>query len=762
MKTSLIIVESPAKCDKIQEYLGPGYRCIASYGHIRELPSLKNIDIKNNFTPSYEITKKKQVDILKQEIKKASEIILATDDDREGEAIAWHLCDVFKLDVTKTKRIVFHEITKDALINALKTPRKVNMNLVKAQQSRQILDVLVGFKVSPMLWKLVSNSKKDAELSAGRCQTPALKLVYENQREIDNAKVDLIYNPIGLFTNLSIKFELYPKDKINNDDDMIAFLKESISFKHIFNCNEPSKIKRCPPDPFNTSKLQQASSNEFSYSPKETMRICQNLYEAGHITYMRTDSTKFCKEFIDKVSKFIERTYEKKYFNSSLELDELTDTAHEAIRPTDISLQELDDNFDSKHNKVYKLIWKNSLQSCMSEATGSSITATILAPLNYKYKYSTEFFDFAGWKILDKGFSLENNKYTYLKTIKPDSVIEYKSIMSNLSIKGSKSHYTEARLVQLLDEKGIGRPSTYSSIVDKIQTRGYVKKEDVVGKKMECTDFTINNSLNEIVQSKREILVGNEKSKLVIQPLGIIVMEFLEKNFNSIFNYDYTKNMEDSLDKISCGEMEWVEICDLCNKELDLLLDEVKSTNKIEMTIDDNNTYIIGKYGPVIKCVDDKEGVSFKPVKKDVDIHKLQNGEYSIDEIVKKDDDNNIILGKYDDHDLIIHKGKYGLYVTWGEKSRHLKELGNKPIENVLFEDVIEILDKGNNIIREINETLSIRKSKRGDYIFFKTTRMKKPQFFEIKSFLSETNLDYKTCDINVLKSWIDKKINAP
>lgn len=786
--TTLVIVESPAKCKKIEEYLGPGYKCIATYGHLRALPSLKNIDIENNFNPTYTIIdepiKKKQIDFIRKEIKKADEVLLALDDDREGEKIAYCVAEIYKLDINKTKRITFNEITETALHEAVQNPRTIDMNLVYAQQARQVLDLLVGFKISPVLWKLLSQPKgKDNSLSAGRCQTPALKLVYENQKDIENASERKVYNVNGYFTNLILPFELKPEGKFEDEDEMIDFLDKSADFSHIYTCSHPVKTFKQPPEPFTTSRLQQVASNELHYSPKETMRICQSLYEGGYITYMRTDSKSYSREFIELATEYITKSYSVEYINQDLTIREkkekeepkkrgrkketksdiLRQEAHEAIRPTNISLKELPEGMECKEKRMYKLIWTTTLESCMSAASFYSVTASISGPENTKYTYSSELIDFPGWKIVENKFSRDNKEYQYLQTIKKDSSIPYKKISSKVTIKGSKMHYTEAKLVQLLEEKGIGRPSTFSSLIDKIQERGYVKKEDIKGKEMICRDFELEDGEICEIENKREF--GNEKGKLVIQPLGVIVMEFLDKHFNKLFNYDYTSLMESALDKISKGDLIWFEVCAACNKEVDELIELIKTETKYEFQIDDNNTYMIGKYGPVIKCVEDKDGkeeISFKSVKKEIDASKITNGEYVLDDIVdtNKKANTQYILGKYNGEDVILRKGKFGLYASWGKNSKTLKELGNRPIENITFEEVKEIIENGSGIVREINTSLSIRKGAKGDYIFYKNARMKKPSFHDIKSFTSETKEDYKICDITILKSWISEKYN--
>ena len=781
---SLIIVESPAKCKKIEEYLGPGYKCVASYGHICELSSLKNINIENNFNPTYTIIdntiKRKNIEFLRKEMKSACEVILATDDDREGEAIAWHVCEVFKLDINKTKRIIFHEITESALRKALENPRIIDMNIVNAQKTRQILDVLVGFKVSPILWKLVSQPKsKDNALSAGRCQTPALKLVYENQKEINKSREKKIYNTTGYFTNLNLPFLLNPQDKIEDKDEMIDFLDDSLVFSHTYTCSQPVKIFKTPPEPFTTSRLQQVASNELHYSPKETMRICQILYEKGYITYMRTDSKVYSDEFINSTFEYITKTYNAQYINNNLcsnnnltkkqskqkeKKINLAQEAHEAIRTTNISLQDLPNEIDSKERRMYKLIWTNTLESCMVEASFYSITASINAPKDYKYSYTTELIDFPGWKIVENKFNRDSSTYQYLQNIRKDSIIPYKKIYSKITVKGLKSHYTEANLVQLLEEKGIGRPSTFSSLIDKIQERGYVKKEDIKGKEIICKDFELEDGEICEIEHKREF--GNEKNKLVIQQLGIIVMDFLDKYFYPLFNYEYTSSMETALDKIAKDELIWVEVCSSCNKEIDNLVETTKNETKFEYQLDENNTYMIGKYGPVIKCVketdDGKEEITFKSVKKDFDVSKLETHEYEINDIIEvnKKQNKQYILGEYQGKDVILRKGKFGLYISWGENSKTLKELGNRPIENITLNEVKPFLEEGSSVIREINSWLSIRKGSKGDYIFYKNTKMKKPLFYDIKCFINETNEDYKICNITILKSWIENKYN--
>jgi len=397
-----------------------------------------------------------------------------------------------------------------------------------------------------------------------------------------------------------------------------------------------------------------------------------------------------------------------------------------------------------------------------------AITSTISAFNNSKFTYTSELIDFPGWKIVKNKYSdAEKSKvYTYLQSVKQQTSYDYKKVASTMSLTDTKSHYTEARLVQLLEERGIGRPSTFSTLIDKIQERGYVKKEDVSGRTLQCTDFELEEET--ITEKKTTREVGNEKNKLVIQQLGIIVMEFLDKHFTELFNYDYTRLMEDDLDKISKGEKEWTLLCDSCLNTMEESCKELKDEKKHEIRIDENHSYIIGKYGPVIKCVEGKDEkgkdkVVFKPIKKDINLEVLERGGYKLEDLLDTDTKKkgDPPLGKFHGEDLFIKKGKYGLYANWGENKKSLSCFGNRPIANITYDEVLAILmkdeldgnlgKKGPNIIREITTNISIRNSAHGDYLFFKTSKMKKPIFYKLSGFKG----DYKNCNIEILKSWI-------
>lgn len=749
----LVIVESPAKCKKIESYLGTGYKCVASFGHIRQLgdkkDGLKCIDITNNFKPTYKNLPEKTRNIkqLRDNIKKATEVILATDDDREGEAIAWHICKLFKLPVETTKRIIFHEITKSAIKKAVENPSVLDLNKVQAQQARQILDKLVGFTLSPVLYNNISKSiGYSTGLSAGRCQTPALRLVYEQELEIKKSPGKRVYNTEGDFTKKNITFKL--NYNFEKEEKMVDFLEESVEWQHEYNVSDPKKVVKKPPLPFSTSMLQQKASNELGYSPKQTMRVAQNLYEAGHITYMRTDNKVYSPEFIKTIKKFIKNRWDKNYVSIDLskitlggkkkkKKDDTAQEAHEAIRPTNIenNILEIQGKITNKEKRLYELIWKNTMKSCMSDAIFNSITASVTGPYNKLYKCSEEKCTFSGWKIIDNITIHDDFKiYEYLLKNKRESIVTYNEIRSRIVLQDLKKHYTEATLVSKLEKMGIGRPSTFSSLVSKIQDRNYVKKEDVEGKKINCTDFVLRaENLDEYENSRT---IGNEKNKLVLQPLGLIVIEFLLKWFDSMFVYDYTKNMEQDLDNIACGNQIWYTLCECCYRDMVDLTNKIPKPKKGEKTtngikIDEHHTYIMGRYGPCLKY--EKDGkTSFKKAKKSLDMDKLRNGKYELDEIIENTQSNQKVLGEYQGEEIIMKTGKFGPYITHKGKNYSMKGA-----EGTL-EDAIRIMSqpKTSGILKEFeleeDVSCSIRTGKYGPYIYYKKTQMKRPRFIKL------------------------------
>jgi DNA topoisomerase-1 len=425
----LVIVESPSKCKKIESYLGSGYKCIASFGHIYHLNGLSSINMKT-FEPKYEldVKKKKQTDLLKREIKDAQSVILATDDDNAGHFIAWSICKEYGLSISTTKRILFHEITEKAILEAMQHSSVINMNNVLAEQTRQILDLLIGYNITPLLWKNISANQENS-LSAGRCQSPALKLVWQNYIENKDKMSEPSFKLFGYFSSKNIKYDL--NHEFTNKEDVLSFLNIETNSKHYYKREEPKKVFKKQPDPLTTSRLQQCASNESHLSPKETMKICQTLYEAGYITYMRTDCAKYSQDFLTKVQQYILENYLNTEYISpeifKLENSVDTESAHEAIRPTNIFMRDLpddnDDKFTAKERRMYKLIWETSLESCMSKAEYFSLYSEIQSKkdnenIPWIYKNTTELVHFLGWQIVknkkDAKDSKEIKDYNYL------------------------------------------------------------------------------------------------------------------------------------------------------------------------------------------------------------------------------------------------------------------------------------------------------------------------------------------------------------
>ena len=772
----LIIVESPSKCPKIEWFLGADYCCIASNGHIRVPGGLKSIDTKSTFEPTFTIIdeKKDHIDKMRLIISRFSktDILLATDDDREGEAIAWHICQVFDLPIETTHRILFHEVTKPALINAVKPENRktINMDLVKAQHARQVLDIIVGYKISPFLWKYLYNNKSNS-LSAGRCQTPALRLVYDNDVEIKTGKgLEMRYKTIGNFFTKGLPFEL--NHEFTEKEEVLDFLEKTKTHKHELSIGSPKPAVKAPPKPLNTSRLLQTASNVLHLSPAHTMSLCQKLYQNGHITYMRTDSSQYSAPYLEQVKLYILKKWSKETYLPTPEkwtALENKDNAnpHEAIRVThlDISALESTENEDSKFlSKLYHLIWKHSIESCMADATFNAICVQISAPDKRHYSRTLEIPTFLGWrKVAEKsdeaGGPGPANELLYLQTIGKTAL--YQTIKSEIVVRNRHSHYTEASLINELENLGIGRPSTFATIIETIQERGYVKRQDVEGNKVDCIEYKLDyENPGQIIETKNARTFGNEKNKLVIQPTGILTVQFLIQHFQPIFAYEYTKQMEEQLDAVSSGkEPLWSSICKNCYQEIKELSKAMSNLTKQSYVIEDGYEYIFEKFGPVIKHTIDETTIEYLVAKKDmnIDLEKLQRREYTLEDLIE------ITcrpLGKHKDIDVFIKSGQYGIYVEWGEQKESLKSL-NKSIEEITMDDVKKIVDapkKEMAILRQLTPDMSIRKGKFGAYVYYKRPTMKAPQFLNIKKFPE----GFLTCETETLVRWLQTTYNLP
>lgn len=769
----LIIVESPSKCAKIESYLGLNYCCIASRGHIRTVNGLKSIDTKGDFTPTFSIIpeKKDHIESMRGIIKMFSKknILLATDDDREGEAIAWHICEMFDLSVEDTDRILFHEVTKAALVESVKNPVKINLPLVKAQHARQVLDIIVGYKISPFLWKYLYHNKSNS-LSAGRCQTPALRLVYDNDvQSRTNSELEYKYKVSGQFTSRNIKF--YLNKEFTNENEVLDFLTKTPDYSHNISVGSPSDVIRSPPKPFSTSRLLQTSSNILNISPKDTMSICQQLYQTGYITYMRTESSQYSKTFLEQASKYIVDQYKSESYIGELSNVENKDVTnpHEAIRVTQLANRSIPSD-DKRLVALYKLIWRNTIESCMADAKMQTTKIEISAPFDYKYVNTIETPIFLGWKIVnDKPLDINDQNAPvgtifFLKTISPKNV-PYTQIESTVVVRNKHHHYTEASLIQKLEEVGIGRPSTFATIVDTIQERGYVKRGDIEGTKMECREhMLINKSVKTVIIERT---FGNEKNKLTIEPVGIVTIEFLLKHYDDMFSYEYTKIMESKLDLISSGELtDWSNVCKECYDEIAKLSKPVEKISKQTYKIDDEHIFTFDKYGPVIRCTTDPDNLSFISVRKDmnIDLAKLEKGEYKLEDIIEKKEK---IIGSFENLDVILKNGRYGLYIECGERHETLKDV-NISFDEIEYEDIIGVLEKSKQttsetqtekgVLRKLNDTMSIRKGKFGAYVYYKRLDMSSPQFLNIKKFPE----GYLGCEPTILIDWLCKTYNLP
>ena len=741
----LLIVESPSKCAKIEKFLGSLYKCISSKGHLRHLDTYKDYDVQFKIMEDKQTHVKEMKKIIDQYDKE--NIILASDDDREGEAIAWHICDIFGLDVTTTKRIIFNEITRTALLEAVQNPKTINMNLVQSQIARQVLDVIIGYKISPYLWKYAFNDKNNS-LSAGRCQTPALRLIYDNHKEMLSKNVEKQYRVIGYFTNKNLECKL--NKSLNSEEECTDFLTKSKDFTYSAVVGPLKQSKRKPSPPLNTSSLLQMCNNSLNLSPKDTMSLAQILYQEGYITYMRTENKKYSKDFLKIGEEHIKLLYGEKYVGNIQSLTAQSDNPHEAIRVTDLDKQTIDK--EGKLNSLYNMIYRHTIESMMSEAEYDVYDITISAPNDMHYKYVIEIPKFLGFRaIKDKSLNVAQSEangllffFRSLKEIRHNKVICVEHFDKH------HSHYSESSLINKLESLEIGRPSTYATFVDTIIQRNYVKKMDIQGEKHAIKTWTLTNK--EVIFETSEKIIGQEKNKMVIQPIGILIVEFLIQHFDELFSYVYTKHMEEKLDIIVKDSNNWTEICKECEKKIKELSKSLKNLTKEVYDIDENHEFMFSKNGAVLRTKDDEP--VFKSVKKiQIDLEKMKRGEYKLEDLLETDR----ILGSHEDEPLYLKNGKYGYYLSWGQKTKSVKL--RKPVEQVTYDDVKYVFNEPSNvnIMREINSDLSIRKGKYGLYIYYKTDTMLKPQFINTKKF--KESLLY--CEKDVLLNWLEENYNV-
>ncbi|MCA9332889.1 type I DNA topoisomerase, partial [Candidatus Saccharibacteria bacterium] len=527
MAKNLVIVESPAKAKTIEKFLGKDFEVKSSFGHIRDLPKKGlSIDLNNDFEPSYEISsdKKKIVSELKKATKAAKEVWLASDEDREGEAIAWHLCEALGLDEKITKRIVFHEITESAIKDAIKSPRFIDSNLVDAQQARRVLDRLVGYKLSPVLWKKVRPG-----LSAGRVQSVAVRLIVEREREIKNFEPNSFFKLNAIFDSKSGNISAELSSKISNYDSAVKFLEKCKQATFSVYNIEQKPSKRSPSAPFTTSSLQQEASRRLGFSVKQTMTLAQRLYENGNITYMRTDSTNLSEQALGDAKRYVVSQFGDKYHQQRKykTKNNSAQEAHEAIRPTDFN--NTNSGQDEQQQKLYKLIWQRTIASQMSDAmiSKTSVHIKISNISDHHFVAQGETLKFDGFiKVYGGG-----REDVILPPLELDEQLEYNSIIARESFSKPPARYSEASLVKKLEDLGIGRPSTYAPTISTIQARGYVEKSDLEGNKRNYIELKLYNNM--IEEKNHEETYGTDKKKLLPTHTADVTTDFLVKNFNS-------------------------------------------------------------------------------------------------------------------------------------------------------------------------------------------------------------------------------------
>ncbi len=671
-----MIVESPAKAKTIEGYLGKDFLVKSSFGHVRDLPKGdKAIDISNNFSPTYEISKDKKdiVKELKKLAKEAEVVWLATDDDREGEAISWHLSEALDLNNKETRRIVFREITKNAIVNAIETPRGIDIDLVNAQQARRLLDRLVGFELSPILWKKIQRG-----LSAGRVQSVAVRLIVEREREIDKFEAKAFFKVLANFlvaNNKVLSADLNHKfDSLSEAEDFLSHcIGKNFSIKNL----EVKPATKKPAPPFTTSTLQQEASRKLGFSVAQTMTVAQRLYESGKITYMRTDSVNLSEFAKNSAKESIQSLYGEEYIETrhySTKSDSAQE-AHEAIRPTNFNLKEV--SGDRSEVRLYELIWKRAIASQMSNAQLEKTTCTIDVPDSpYLFKAQGEVVKFDGFlKVYIESTDDEDESEDNKKMLPPLSIgqsLDVESIKSTERFTRPPARFTEASLVKKLEELGIGRPSTYAPTISTVQKRGYVTKEFNEGKERSYAELTLVGS--EIKKRTQTEITGADKGKLFPTDIAGIVNDFLVKHFPKVTNYQFTASIEKEFDDIAHGQLQWEQ---MLNKFYGDFHQKVETTEAIDRSEvgtsrdigkdpESGHTVLVrlGRFGPMVQIGTQEElGEDVKP--RYASLQKGQKMDHltleealQLFELPKE-------LGYYEDKEVVVAVGRFGPYVKF-------------------------------------------------------------------------------------------------
>lgn len=728
MADNLVIVESPAKAKTIQKFLGNGYEVKSSFGHIRDLQDKKlSVDVERNFTPEYVIPsdKKKVVAELKKAAASASTVWLASDEDREGEAISWHLFETLELNEAHTRRIVFHEITKDAIVNAVRNPRSIDMNLVNAQQARRVLDRLVGFELSPVLWR-----KIQPKLSAGRVQSVALRLVVEREKEImafENEafyKVEAFFHPAGFPAAVKVKAVLDTKFK--TIDEARKFLQDCIGADFTVSDVEKKEATRFPAAPFTTSTLQQEAARKLRFPVSMTMRVAQSLYERGLITYMRTDSTNLSTLALGAAKKFITGNFGPEYSKTRQfkTHSKGAQEAHEAIRPTYIENTEIEGT--AQEQKLYNLIWKRTVASQMADAKVLNTTLRVASDKR------SEKFNAQATQVLFDGFlklyieGTDNQEAEEKEVMLPDlqvgTKMEEKGINAECKFTAAPPRYSEATLVKKLEELGIGRPSTYAPTIATLTTgRGYIVKGDKEGKKITVNDLELRNG-NISEKSKTET-VGAERGRMLPQEIGMIVTDYLEKNFTDIMGYDFTANVEKEFDQIADGNLVWNDVIGAFYTPFHKKVDEVLHDGNYshvskELGTDSEGNKItakFGKFGPYIQK-GEGEKAQYASLGKDQLIENI-----TLEDALKMFQLPRTV-GEYNGVEVIALKGRFGPFLKYGDRNFSIPR-GKDPLK-ITLDECAAIIEDGlsktaaNSVMAEYKDSdIQVINGRYGPYI---------------------------------------------
>ncbi len=697
MSKNLIIVESPAKAKTIQKFIGNDFEVISSKGHIRDLPQKDlGIDVANSFEPNYIVLgdKKALINEIKKKADAADTVWLATDDDREGEAISWHLLQVTGIDPAKVKRIVFHEITKSAISQALANPRELNIDLVNAQQARRVLDRLVGFELSPVLWRKVK-----PQLSAGRVQSVAVKLIVEREHEIEHFQTSSSYRVEGLFhplrdSKVELKAEL--NKRFNDRDAAAEFLNACMTAQFRISAIEKHPGKKSPAPPFTTSTLQQEASRKLGYSVSKTMVVAQQLYEAGHITYMRTDSVNLSNLALASARDTIANLYGEEFVHTHNYITKTkgAQEAHEAIRPTDISRQSIPGDVFSKH--LYELIWKRTIASQMSDAKIEKTVITIpVSNREEKFVASGEVVLFPGFlKVYNESKDEESEETKgMLPQMEADEQLNYSVITATQRFTQPPARYTEASLVKKLEELGIGRPSTYAPTITTIQKRGYVEKATRPGSERPYQCLILKK--NTLTEETKKEKFGFEKDKIFPTNVGIVVDDYLQQNFENIMDYGFTADVEKQFDEIADGKEDWHDMIQRFygnfHENIDHALNFSKKANGERFLGYDPKTNAkvfakLGKFGPMVQIGEDyaDEKTRYARLAPNQFLETITLDEAL--ELFKLPRD----LGKWEDHDVTVGAGRFGPYIRYNNAFVSIPK-GEDPLE-ITIDRCVELI----------------------------------------------------------------------